>query len=269
MDKAQNNLVNTYWRKRKIAKEQSSQYDYSMYELKYLLDSGRIKSEDFIVPGLEIDDYAPSYSKVYNFLENYPKYFDKFYTELNLREELPNTYVSELIAKHPEYIDKFDVWDMGKGWQGGTYIQRIIEKHPELINRFDLDELTVHSLVDIVTKTPKLINHVLDKIIAGQQHLREDDYIKLLNKFPELSNKFEYGYLSANERLKLLWSHPEVIGNLFKTYGDNMKRLKRASNYIRKEAASGKQGYYGLSANVDFDDLIERHPELQKYFDNI
>jgi hypothetical protein len=260
MDKAQYNLVKTYWRKRDLARKQSSQYDYSLYELKYLLDSGRITSEDLVVPGKPIDDYEPSYGKVHDFLEKYPEYFDKFYTELNLREELSDFYISELIAKHPEYIDKFDVWDLGRSWQGGRYVKTIIDKHPEFINKFNLEHLSAHSLVDIVVDNPKLINNILDKLIAGQQHLHDDEYVRLLNKFPELSDKFEYSFLSASERLKLLWYHPQVIENLFKFYGDNMRKVK-------SETADVKVN--GYLERISFWDLLDRHPELQKYFDNI
>lgn len=258
MDKAQKNLIDTYFRKRKLAQDQDSRYDYRAYELKHFLDTGSMKSEDLIMPGKPIDDYEPNYSKVFEMLYQYPEYFDKLYSELNLREELSDFYVSELIVEHPEYIDKFDVWNRFKGWRGGTYINKIVTNHPELIDRFNLENLGVNDTVDIVVNNPKLINRFLDKLISKQQSLHSDDYIKLLDKFPQLKNKFEYGYLSAENRLKLLWYHPEVVDNLFKTYGDNMRYVQGQNAYAKDED--------GYMVKISFYDLISKHPQLASYF---
>jgi len=161
MDKAQKQLVDTYFRKRKLANDNGMEMArgyadvtdyadefglYHKYEMKYLVDANRLDLNHE-----HIDMVRP-------FIMTYPEYADKLdydsFASFNSEE------AAELIVLRPELITKFNLKRLfrreidGPVWK--SEVSYILENHPELIKYFPVHEFQPALVRDLVKHTPEL-----------------------------------------------------------------------------------------------------------------
>jgi len=247
MDKPQKELMKSYFRNRELAAQQSNSTLLS-YETKYLIDSGEID-----IKNLTEDD-------IYYFLMDYPDYFDKI-AAVNNFDEMDYYIQTQLAMKHPQLINKFNWKRKWKGMSSEKKEAELIAKYPEAIDLFDLSEYMGDDIATIVVAHPEMAER-FEKDIKGERDgyisWRSDDISKILDVRPDLKDWFKYGYMDGAERLKLLYYHPEVIENLFALYReDQMRKVYYAD--VKKD--------YKNKEDINFDDLIKKHPQLEKYFE--
>lgn len=256
----ENELVKSYFHTRKIAAEQDSKHSLVPYEIKYLIDSGKMEIKNL------------TENEIYSFLMDFPDYFNKI-AAVHDFDKLDYYIPTHLVMKHPQLIDKINWKRKWKGIEGHQYESAIIAKYPQFINYFDVTKFHGDDISKIIEKNPKLVTKFEKEIkeeIDGYISWKADNIIKILNVRPDIKDWFKYGYMSSEERIKLLWYHPEVIDNLFALYKwENMKKLQYKSIIIDKmDRGNITLGgiLYGDKRTVWLEDLLDKHPQLVKYF---
>lgn len=199
MDKAQKSLVDTYFRKRKIAGEQDSRYKYYDYETAYLVindmyDVSKVTHNDMV-----------------SLIIHQPKVITKFdLSELNDME------IMEILFEHHNLIDYFKPY-LSKITSGGD-IKNVILTLGEydLTKYFDLSKLKKIDITHILVHRPELID-VLKPYIDD---LNAFNIITILKSQPKLIDSLKLELYKLNEVMiyGLLLRYPQL-----KPYFDNIE----------------------------------------------
>jgi hypothetical protein len=190
MDKAQKQLVDTYFRKRAMATEQGSGMHFHPYEINYELKTG---AKDI--------NNLPRKTLV-SMLINFPQWFDKVE-----RPNILNDFeLGVLLSAQPQLIDKFKPERIHV--LGDTPIAIILSKQPQLVDRFDLSVLDHKDIADILSNQPSLY----DKL--GSNKFDHIDIAKVLEKQPSLADKFNLDLLDHLDLIMILNDQPELRDKL-------------------------------------------------------
>jgi len=204
MDKVQKQLIDSYFRKRNIAREQSRHSKYEDFEILYmvrnnmpvnLLTLGSDEMSNVLRKRPEyIDELKPrlkfiSNSDIVKILVMQPqliKYFDL--------SRIDGSYISMIIAEHPQLIDRFDLSKVmnadnigGNADDVSLNIARIISKHPQFVDRFDLNKVKGWHIFAILRDQPQLI----DMFDLTNLKVNNKDIKNLLFLQPQLKPYFE------------------------------------------------------------------------------
>ena len=194
MDKVQKQLVDTYFRKRKMATEVGSGMHYKLYELNYQIISGQRDVNDFPRKTAVsiLTKYPQWFDKIYKpdtfkdfeigvILSEQPQLFDRFNPQ-RLRA-LDDTAIAIILIKHPEMADKFDLSDFSH-WDAA----KVVAEQPSLLKLFNVDKFNGYDINTVLEKQPQLVDSFdLNK-------LGPLEFIQILNAQPELKDKF-YPYM--------------------------------------------------------------------------
>lgn len=251
MDKAQRQLIDTYFRKRAIAAEtEDDEYELTVYELIYLLENNKVGVND-------LKD-----SEISIILIKRPDLFEKIASEKNINE-LKFRHIFEIMIARPELIDRFDFEKINNYHsfhsENGERLVKLLISHPELIDRFPTNIFSDSTVIELITNQPKFINRFINRFESEKWNVAS--IIKILRTFPELIDKFKYTYtyLSPREIFYFLYYKPELVEKFFKIYGkDRMEKIK----------TEGTSGLIYANSIITFPDLIKKHPELKPYFEN-
>lgn len=156
MDKLQKQLIDTYFRKRRI-KAETNIDDYNLYEIGYILTNDLDTSGfDRYSTMIAADKYPAFISKLnLNIL-----YSIDIYQILTQRPELATLFDASKLNRYETYrllsvrpelgewaiVDKFD----------GNSIAKLLSQHPTLIKKFDLNNLNALEISDVLEDQPKL-----------------------------------------------------------------------------------------------------------------
>jgi len=140
MDKTQRQLIDTYFRKRNIARKQNYKYNYTDYELIYVVNN------NLSINQLSVSDIA-------SLLIIRPSLVDKLdKSDLN---KLDNDYIQWILQHQPSLIDKLDLSKLE-----GNNMSMILIKQPQLVDKFDLSKLNGYDILKILLPQPKLVHHL-------------------------------------------------------------------------------------------------------------
>lgn len=249
MDKSQRQLIDTYFRKRRIAAKENSVYNLESFELIYSLENNILSVND-------LKD-----NEISRCLIKRPDLFEKINSEKDLNE-MDFYYIKEIMISRPELIELFDFkkiieYHNFSAWNSGEQLVQLLVAYPELINKFPKNIFSNSMVKDLITNQPKLLNIFINRIES--ERWNANSIVDILNTFPKLKDRFKYAYLSPDDRLYLLYYKPQLVDKLFKFYGkDHMDKIKSAKT----------SGLIYTKLRKTFPDLIEKHPELKPYFEN-
>ena len=194
MDKAQKQLIDTYFRKRKLATEVGSGMHYYPYELSYQILSGQKDINQFPRKTIVsiLSKYPQWFDKVnkpdtFNdfeigvILSEQPQLFNKF-NPARLRA-LDDTAIALILQKQPQSADRFDLTDFSH-WDAA----KIVAEQPQLLNKFNIDKFNGYDINTILEKQPQFVDYFdLNK-------LQPLEFIQILHAQPQLKDKF-YPYM--------------------------------------------------------------------------
>jgi hypothetical protein len=184
MDKAQKELINTYFRKREIADKQSS-LNYELYEIIYAINNN-----------IYIDTSILSELDVINILKNNPQLIAKF----NLKR-MGGYSIGKILRFQPQLVDRFDLSKLS-----GEIVGELLIYQPQLIDKFDLQNVSYSPFIsEAIIENPKLIdNFDLSKLNSGGIHA-------ILRSQPQLIGKFDLQRLRGWNIGELLMTQPRLI----------------------------------------------------------
>lgn len=222
MDKAQKELIKTYYRKRNIVVKQEDPlnpknhfrpYEYSVIALKNNL----INKDNF--------HYIDMVEAVINNPE-IVKYIDN----MNIFNDLA---VSSILRKQPKLIEYFK--DRLDNIDNNNFIIRILMKQPQLMeyfkDRFEddmLDNSSIENIVELILKQPQLT-----KYLKYRLHEISDNYVadilkehpQLIEYFKDLSHKININYVAdivkEHPQLKKYFEDHPKIDQLEKQHKDH------------------------------------------------
>ena len=204
MDKVQKQLIDSYFRKRKIAREQSRHSKYEDFEIIYMVRNN-----------MPIDLLTLSSDEMCDILKQHPEYVEvlkprlKFIRELEIAKilimqpqlinyfdisRITGSYISMIIADQPELIDRFDLSKVmnadkisNDAEDVSLNIARIVSKQPQLVDKFDLTKVKGWHIYNILVEQPQLIDRFdLSKVKIGNKEVK-----RLLFHQPQLKPYFE------------------------------------------------------------------------------
>jgi len=188
MDKAQKQLVDTYFRKRKIAVELTNNEGERLNELKpYEMRCG-------LISGI-LADYDFTYNSKWELIDKHPELLNKFDIK-----SLGRTMMSVLLVSHPEFLDAFKPY-FNQFW--GEDIARVLKNHPQFINAFDLSKLNNYDIREILRNQPQLNNKL------NTSRLTSWDVAEILSNKPELADRFDLTKLNGGEIESLIRNQPQ------------------------------------------------------------
>lgn len=186
MNSAQKRLVDTYFRKRKLANNQSSFYRFKKHEMDYGLTNKIIVYND-----LNTELIAPILMKNPELVDEFS--FEKI-RDINTQE------VMELIMTHPELVNKLSHEHL----QGG-HIPIIIANRPELLKYFNIERgFNDQDISTILQYQPQLIDKFDLSILTGYS------IYKVLRYQPELIDRFDLSKMSMKWITALLEYQPHL-----------------------------------------------------------
>jgi hypothetical protein len=190
MDKAQKQLVDTYFRKRKLATEVGSGMHFYPYELNYQISSGQKNINDFprktvvsILMGhpqwfdnvIKPDTFKDN--EIGFILSSQPQLFDRF-NPARIRA-LDDGNIGLILQKQPQLADRFDLADMSH-WDAA----KVVAEQPQLLSKFNVDGFNGYDINTILEKQPQLVDSFdLNK-------LQPLEFIQILHAQPQLKDKF-------------------------------------------------------------------------------
>jgi arsenate reductase-like glutaredoxin family protein len=298
MDKAQKQLVDTYFRKREIAAGESG-YGYpdsgegiKSHELFYMIKNNKLNPQK-INSGSFGNQIAALINKDPRLYQD--KDVQPYLNHLNIYNK------ANILSNHPEFINKPEFGDIINDLKGDS-IEVILEKQPELLNRFDLNKLNVSNIINILAEQPHLVEMpIFEK--ALRTYVKNGDRFDFWRKIDGSSylswrNKERGEVLYANQQRKFvnaIVKYP-IYRELF------AHELKRISNYGEMidllRADKTLLPYFDLSKPKDYTlrnllvllpEVIDKiskeqidtldtydikqiqqyHPDLRKYFEHI
>jgi hypothetical protein len=196
MDKAQKQLIDTYYRKRNIAAEQNEMYYLNKSEAEYLINHPEMLSQ--FKDGDRLNDnvsiallkYSPdkeatakyighesTNSALYNsnyLLNDGDKENAKKMAEFILKYRGDNLYshdVANIVAAVPELLTPEQILSKSE-YMGEWDIAKIIANKPEMINHYDTSRLNVSNINQILALQPNLYIKFKDKISKYEERAK-------------------------------------------------------------------------------------------------
>lgn len=171
MDKAQKELIKTYYHARNISVgDNAFQPYYRPYEVSAktiemgLVDLEKVDMGDLSV--LFIND------------PEMIKYVDA----------IPNSVIATVLGHRPEMIDQLDTSGLN-----GLQIKKILERQPSLVDQLDTNRMNTFHITALLQKHPQLFNKL------NWQWLDADDIVRILTFQPQLMDDFDYGKFDQKE----------------------------------------------------------------------
>lgn len=174
MDKAQKQLIDTYFRKRSIAVPQNSRLSWMNRELMYMIDN----AIPFNLKILAGPGFVMAIKKNPSWMnKEYLKYFED---KLNVDD------VEEILLAQPELMEWFKSFFDTKSVRDSALIANIIIKYPEYANKFDLKNIGAYNTFVLLMKMPELVKKVdLTTITQSKNAVKNIDNI--LERQPQLA----------------------------------------------------------------------------------
>ena len=253
MDKAQEKLVRTYFRKRDIASKAThmSAYQYKPYETKYLIAN----KDKYDIEKMKFSD---------------------------------NTVINDII-KHPEKISDYN---FKKNDSRLDYdFDALLEYYPELSKLFTMDALNNYQRADLLKIYPQRITELRDVDLAAIDEYDRVDLIiaqpafekyfpmenfeqrnikKVLAKRPELVRKIDVLDWSYYDIATIIENNPEIL-KYFNIYGHKETNeiissvLRHRPELINSFDSNALKNFTTYQINS----VISYQPQLIKYFDLI
>jgi len=161
MDKIQNELIKTYFRKREEKEEKLDYDDLTEYEVRYLYQTRNKNPHKFTMTQMLVlfpekrdlySDYINSFNgtEVRIALMLYPSLVDVLPIY-----KMNNMAITRLLRNRPDFVDKFPVKELD-----GTSICTIILAQPQLVDKLDVYRLDGEDVSNILTvyPTPEMVN---------------------------------------------------------------------------------------------------------------
>lgn len=189
MDKAQKQLIDTYFRKRKLATEVGSGMHFYPYELSYQILSGQKDINQF-----------PRKTAV-SILMGHPQWFDK----VNKPDTFKDNEIGLILMSQPQLFDKFNPQRI-RALDDGS-ISLILQKQPQLADRFDLTDMSHWDAAKLVAEQPQLLNKFSVNNFNGY------DINTILEKQPQLVDMFDLNKLQPLEFIQILHAQPQLKDN--------------------------------------------------------
>jgi len=202
MDKAQKQLIDSYFRKRKIANDAgglSYKSQLKNHELKYFLRNGM----------MSINDIGHNLQK-FSFISDNPEMLNI----KNVIDGVDNRMLSQLIRSDkkifnyisPERLATFD----------NNNLQVILPTNPQFIKYFDKSKFNQHVISDIIFHNPKDADKYID--LLGLEKFDGATIASWLSNRPEWIDKFDLNKLSDGQLDALMNTQPELKPILSKYY---------------------------------------------------
>ena len=192
MNKAQKQLLDTYFRKRKMAIE-IGRMDYNRYELVYLMandkkiDFGKLNAENIVwvlrhypqkIDEVDLKKLRKQTPKIKRILVDHPSFYDRLNAELNLTAEFDGRDISMLLIDAPELINKLDTTKLQ-----GYALTDVIVYNPGLVpilaERGNLDSLIMKNVRDILATHPDLLPYF-------EEHIRSHNAMFNINNVNDI-----------------------------------------------------------------------------------
>lgn len=141
-----------------------------------------------------------------------------------------------IIRNQPELIKYLDLSSFSK-----IQIIRLLTSNPDIVDDFDLSNFTLTEIIRLVLRQPKFIK-LLDKFNIDE--FTNGNIFDLVFKYPQLAERFDLNKLDAYSIYEILLKYTDLV----------TKINKDILSTIEKE---------------DTNTLINTHPQLKQYFDNL
>jgi len=207
MDKAQKELIKSYYHARNIAVDMED-HSYYRYELNpYALKNGLLKVdaldgvdmvELIVADPTTLDDLEKASNKIYyrltsmdvsEILQNRPELYDKLSTKFNLNK-LTQTSIARILVKQPQLYTKFNLSTL----DSGISITELLKSQPRFIYAVDLNHLNGHNIGELLqTYLENNDKESYDKLMEAVNfaELPNNELFRVFFKVPQTMDLFD------------------------------------------------------------------------------
>ena len=195
MNKKQNQLIDTYFRKRNVAIERGGRRNfYGLHEALYLYDKGRYDAINNLGPNdvVRLYEVRPELIDKIN-IKNSSVYTRLFSAYPELVDVVPHENISDysiahIILNQPQLIDKLP---LDKLKSNGVF--EILSSYPQFINKIGINKLSYDELTRLIIEQPSIIDY---------PELKKDRFDKyqirsILMKHPHLADRLQINIMGS------------------------------------------------------------------------
>jgi hypothetical protein len=220
MDKAQKELIKTYYRKRDIAAKQQDGYDFKFYEISEYAIDNKIMTPEYVINNFTISSVLTRKPNLAKYFSNYslspnaldiilkdePKLIIYFENQL---KKLDKNHIYSIIAHAPELLNH-PFFSKHKDYLPWNYIGILLSRNPEYINMYEhrLDEISDEYVAMIIRFRKSLFPYFKDRI----PKLDNDATMSLLFNYPEMIDQYNWNLTNIDnyDKRRFIGMHPEL-----------------------------------------------------------
>lgn len=231
MDKVQKQLIDTYFRKRKIATEQGDEYKLKRYEI--------------------------------NGLINNPEFLNQFKTDGKIGKEFSSLLfkygndknkVAELISDNIHSLNVSDAIDVDDPENTKVNLDYIFKN-----NEYYRRTLGLYEMADIISVLPNYFSdgEIHNAIIKDMNYyFNSGSLATIISKLPKYINDVPYDKFSYYEIAKILVNQPQLYSYFEEKFDSDKQDERNARNF-----------YFGLGHNNDnnISSLLAKYPKIYKF----